>query len=455
MKSVAGPKFSRVAIAVILGVGCGGQTGGGSAGTGGGGGSGGRMSRDAGHDSSGSNPVDAHVDANSSGGARGGAGGAAAGGGAAGAGRGGGGGAKAGAGGAQGGAHGGRCTAFQFQPGHASQDQLLVDMNGDGRLDVVSGWIDNTALHVMVYRQTGPRVFADPDQFSDTYGTFSANRMAAGDLDQDGVPDLAMPDNFGRVALMLSGGGAGYSFPPVLRPPPAVTGEVAVDVALADFNGDGYRDIAIPIYDTDASLGIYWGTGKGAFSARADQRFCSYGARTAVVDVNEDRLPDLAVGCLQAGGHVLINQGGGSFNQVVLPGGSQSIGLAAGDLDNDGHIDFVMPDRVLKQLIVSLGDGHGNFTVPAGSVAATGSQPATLVIGDLDGDGNADVILTDQVQQTTISFFKGTGDGHFQASKPFPLSTAAYNMTIGDLDGDGFQDLLVGDGPTIVYGPCP
>jgi hypothetical protein len=88
-------------------------------------------------------------------------------------------------------------------------------------------------------------------------------------------------------------------------------------------------------------------------------------------------------------------------------------------------------------------------------VAATGSQPATLAIGDLDGDGNADVVLTDQVQQTTISFFQGTGDGHFQTSKPFPVSTAAYNMTIGDVDGDGFQDLLVGDGPTIVYGPCP
>ncbi len=467
MKSLPGTKLIHLVIVVVAGVGCGGQTGSGS--TGGGSGRGGR---DAGRDSA----AGGSTDTSSSGGAGGGAGGSsgagAGSGGAAGTGKGGaGGGPKGGAGGAtggagggpkggagggaQGGVSGGRCTVFQFQPGHPSNDQILVDMNGDGRLDVVSSWTDNTALHAMIYRQTAPRVFANPDQYSDTYGTFSPRRMAAADLDQDGVPDLAMPDNYGDVALMLSGGGAGYSFPTLLGLPPSVFAAPVFDVALADFDGDGYRDIAVPIDDTASSLGIYWGTGKGAFSVRADQKPCSQGASIAVADVNEDGLPDLALGCLQAGGHILVNQGGRSFKQVVLPGGTQSLGLAAGDLNHDGHVDFVMADMVLKQLIVSLGDGHGNFAVPSGSVAATGAQPATLAMGDLDGDGNADVVLTDQVQLTTIYFFKGTGDGHFQASKPFPLTTSAYNMTVGDVDGDGYQDLIVGDGPTIVYGPCP
>ena len=104
---------------------------------------------------------------------------------------------------------------------------------------------------------------------------------------------------------------------------------------------------------------------------------------------------------------------------------------------------------------MSLGDGKGNFTVPTGSVAATGPEPDFMAMGDLDGDGNADVIVSDQNQQTTLYFFHGTGDGHFQASKVCPVSMPNGNLTIDDVDGDGIQDLLVSDGPKIVYGPCP
>jgi hypothetical protein len=347
---------------------------------------------------------------------------------------------------------------FRFQPGHSSADQLLVDMDGDGQPDIVSfWWADSKASHVMVYRQTAPRVFADPDQydFSPNGGYYNATRMAAADLDQDGIPDLAMPDINGNVALMLSGGGAGYSFPPLLRPNPSSSNVPSNDIAIADFDHDGFPDLVVPVDDNNASLGTYWGTGKGAFLARADQYFCEFGQRTAVIDANEDGIPDLAVGCLQAGGHIFINQGGRSFTHVSLPGGTQSLGLAAGDLNRDGHVDIVMADRVLKQLIVSLGDGRGNFTVPTGAVAATGAQPDTIAIGDLDGDGNPDVLLTDQVQMTTIAFYAGTGDGHFRAPQNFPMVSDSNNLTIGDVDGDGYQDLIVGDGPEIVYGPCP
>jgi hypothetical protein len=331
----------------------------------------------------------------------------------------------------------------------------LVDVDGDGRLDVVAGWGDvSTAFHVTIYRQTAPRVFAAPEDHV-LAGGYDLSRMAAADLDQDGVPDVAMTDGYGDVALMLSGGAAGYSFAPFLGPAPGVFREPLVDVALTDLDGDGYRDIAVGINNTSETLGLYWGTGKGAFLARADQELCSQASRLAVVDANEDGLTDLALSCLQGGAQVLISQGGRSFTPVLLPGGTQSLGLAAGDLNHDGHVDFVMPDRILKQLIVSLGDGHGSFTVPKGSVAATGASPWSVAMGDLDGDGNVDVLLTDQVQQTSIAFYGGTGDGHFRAPQTFPMASYSVNMTIGDVDGDGFQDLMVGDGPQIVYGPCP
>ena len=103
------------------------------------------------------------------------------------------------------------------------------------------------------------------------------------------------------------------------------------------------------------------------------------------------------------------------------------------------------------------GRRQGNFTVPTGSVAATSSNPRAAEMGDLDGDGNADMIVADEIQTGPAAFFHGTGGGHFQASQPFPITNASATSTfsIGDIDGDGFQDVMVVNGPQIVYGPCP
>jgi hypothetical protein len=286
----------------------------------------------------------------------------------------------------------GRCTVFQFPASQPSMEQILVDMDGDGRLDVVSTWSDITGLHVLIHRQTAPRVFADPVQYDDSIGIFTQQGMAAGDLDQDGIPDVAMADFYGNVAVMLSGGGTGYSFPPRLM---QALSQRLDDLVLADFDADGHVDMAVPIYVTGGSHGFYWGTGKGAFTARTNEEVCSYGTATAVIDANEDGRPDLVVGCHDGGGQVLINQGGRLFMPVLLPGAAQSFALATGDLNHDGHVDVVVPDRILHQLVVSLGDGHGGFTVAPGDVAATSSTILTAAMGDLDGDGNADVVVAD------------------------------------------------------------
>ena len=446
MKYLAGP-----VIALVTCLGCGGKTGVGSPGTGGRGGE----PWDAGRDSAGGSAADA----SSSGGARGGVGGGATGG-AAGGGKGGAGGAKGGAGGALGGVGGGaaggagsgRCTVFQFPASQPSMEQILVDMDGDGRLDVVSTWSDITGLHVLTHRQTAPRVFADPVQYDDSIGIFTQQGMAAADLDQDGIPDVAMADFYGDVVVMLSGGGTGYSFPPHLMQALSQTLE---DLVLADFDADGYVDIAVPIYESGVSHGFYWGTGKGAFAARASAKVCSSGTATAVIDANEDGRPDLVVVCYSGGAQVLLNQGGRSFTPVLLPGASQSFALATGDLNNDGHVDVVVPDRILHELVVSLGDGHGGFTVVPGGVSTTTSDILTAAMGDLDGDGNADVVVSDG-NVTTLAFYQGMGDGHFQAPQNLSMATSSgYHPIIRDVDGDGTADLLISHGPTIVYGPCP
>ncbi len=136
--------------------------------------------------------------------------------------------------GGNGGASASRCSSFQFQPSHPSGDELLVDMDGDGIRDIVTTWNDADA-HFLIIRQTAPRVFAAPEQY--VVPTVSFNQLATYDLDQDGILDIAGSTPHTLVGLLLSGGGPGYKAAPLLRPPVA---ENAFDVALADFDGDGF-----------------------------------------------------------------------------------------------------------------------------------------------------------------------------------------------------------------------
>jgi hypothetical protein len=223
----------------------------------------------------------------------------------------------------------------------------------------------------------------------------------------------------------------------------------------------GRRESAIakPAMKSPAGLNLsrfVWGTGKDTFATRTNEKVCCLGTATAVIDANEDGRPDLVVTCYDGGAQVLVNQGGRSFTPVLLPRATQSFGLATGDLNNDGHVDVVIPDQVLDQVVVSLGDGHGGFAVPSGYIAPATSNIWAAAVGDLDGDGNADVLMADG-NLTTLAFYKGTGDGHLQPSQTFPSVTrTTRQFVIGDGDVDGVQDLLTGGGgPTIVYGPCP
>lgn len=129
--------------------------------------------------------------------------------------------------------------------------------------------------------------------------------------------------------------------------------------------------------------------------------------------------------------------------------------MATGDLNKDGHVDVVVPDLILKQLVPSLGDGHGNFAVATGPLTATASSIVTAAMGDLDGDGNPDVVLWSSNNQTSLDFFHGNGYGGFQDTQPFPIATPSRHLAVADVDGDGVDDIVDGNGPTIVYGPCP
>jgi hypothetical protein len=118
--------------------------------------------------------------------------------------------------------------------------------------------------------------------------------------------------------------------------------------------------------------------------------------------------------------------------------------LARADLDRDGKLDLVLaqPFDPGAGLLVAFGDGNGTFAAPR-RVSITGS-PSALVVGDLDGDGIADVLASMYTPDTplyeTRAFF-GNGNGTFR--KGPVLAGGRTSAAIGDFDGDGLADVAL------------
>jgi hypothetical protein len=129
-----------------------------------------------------------------------------------------------------------------------------------------------------------------------------------------------------------------------------------------------------------------------------------------------------------------------TFTRTVIPVGHRPGPLAIADVNHDGHPDIIVANMDDRTVTVLLGDGKGNFTPSPGSPFACGENPNDIAIGDMNGDGNPDLIIAN-TQTPYITILLGDGKGGFSPAPHSPFATTSrphvHGVAVGDFMGDG------------------
>jgi len=277
--------------------------------------------------------------------------------------------------------------------------------------------------------------------------------IVVADFNRDGFPDLATADAGSSDITILLGNGSG-GFTPAPGSPTAL-GAVPDSITVGDFNGDGIPDIAATCIASN-SVTILLGNGSGGFTAVPGSPFGAglNPVGVAVGDFNGDGMEDLAIAD-QAGENqptnnvtVLLGNGSGGFTpsngSPFATGGAGPSSLAVGDFNGDGLQDLAVANSAGNSVSVLLGNGIGGFAAAPGSpFNSTWNGPDAVAVGDFNSDGIADLAVADAGGSAVV--FLGDGKGRFSADQTGALGPGVRpsGLALADFDGNGTQDFAV------------
>jgi len=215
---------------------------------------------------------------------------------------------------------------------------------------------------------------------------------------------------------------------------------------MGDFNGDGKPDLAIANF-SDSNVSILLGNGNGSFQPAANYATDFLPVSVAVGDFDSDGNPDLATSNLgpdPGNVSILLGNGSGTFQPAVSYGaGIFPASVAVGDFNGDGKADLAVANND-SSVSILLGNGDGTFQQPALNYGA-GANPVSVAVGDFNGDGKADLAVANEFSGFSgdVSTLFGNGDGTFQPAVSDLADVFPVSVAVGDFNGDGKPDLAV------------
>lgn len=267
--------------------------------------------------------------------------------------------------------------------------------------------------------------------------------MISLDANQDGDLDLVVAADDLQILL-----GDGETFRPEER---VDAGPNPGGLVTADFDGDGWPDLAVANHETDMVTVLLGGRGGYSPAPGSPLRpgFSPHPHAVAAGDVDGDGRADLLVD--DRDGRAILwlpGQGDGRFGdpRPVPVGGDPYRVMWLGDLSGDGALDLVTPNE--RDLAVLHGDGSGGFTGIDGSPVRV-PRPFAVTAADVNGDGVQDLASIGDEGVAGVTVMLGTADGTYGPAPDSPVGTleGPGRIVSGDVNGDGFDDLVAGPWP--------
>lgn len=328
-----------------------------------------------------------------------------------------------------------------YRVGTGALSLAVADFDGDGTPDVASA--NQVSASVSVLLNGGDGSFGPVMTYST--GPDPATIMAA-DFNKDSRQDLAVV-SFGANTLSVFIGNGDGTFQPRVDFPTGLS-PFSFRIANGDFNTDGIPDIAVTSVGLLAdSVAVMIGQGDGSFALGTFLRPGTQQSSIVTADFDQDRKLDLAI---SGAGLVSIalGNGDGTFGsfQPVSSGLCGVTTLTATDLNRDAIVDLVGGEGICGTAVVMLGAGGGQFNTANILDTLAGALHA-IVAGDFDLDGKNDLAMSFQGPSQFL-VFPGNGDGTFRQSQAFLVGTNLSGLTsivAADFNRDGKLDLVVAD----------
>ena len=331
------------------------------------------------------------------------------------------------------------------------------DSDGDGFDDLITRRDDlgrggATAIYLTAGSPTGPSFgggatsFRVADLSTPSYG---GSGFAAGDLNHDGLSDLAIGSTGDFFAVFVgTAGGLATTAAVYVRPfaGMAVVVQEVVPRAAGDVDGDGFGDLAVSTRTASGQqVRLYFGAASGLRSSPALLGAAATGSTTlfagGVGDLNGDHFADVAFAGSPAA--IFYGQSGGirTTPTVFAPAGGTVLRLEeAGDVNRDGFGDLLVTFTGGGAARVFAGSASGPGSTPMATLATAGEASA---ISDVDHDGYADIAVS---TGSSVVVYRGAAAG-LSAAPAATIASAGTAAPLGDVDGDGFADIVIQGAP--------